>query len=787
MQRPLDPLRFKENRYERPNQDWVCGHAADGRACPLGPDARGNCRHTGECVPAKKGDRWSCMRSDASGGKCAEGPLPNGACAHPIPPCQPVPSIRRSRGSFVWLLIALTTGALIILFSRDSFRQRWTDPGKLTNAHATSAAKCSECHAIEGPDQDLRAAFVFPERSRVADSQLCLKCHALGDHPLEPHSVSPVRLIALESKLTSLPNESGAATPALLQAGHRLNPIRSDTGQVACMTCHQEHQGRRFDLKRLSNAQCQTCHSLQFASFKNGHPEFSNYPYRGRTPIFFDHASHLRQHFGEMKEKAPRTCQDCHVPDSAGRFMKVKDFAKSCAACHESQIEGAGMIVKGAAFFTVPGIDADTLAAKGISIGEWPKFADAKITPFMELLLRRQPAMGTALDQLHGVDLLDLTKATPEELVAAEKFAWGVKELLFHLVVDGQSYLQKELQGEIAPAGIEVPRSALLAAQRDWMPHLLTEVANYETGIKPPLPAPARPAATPEPSAKPAANGDESLVGGDDLTAAASPSPSPAAEEGDLLGGGADLTTATVSPTPSPAATGNEDLTGGDLLQGGAAESPAPSATPTAAPAVEPKPAEEWVAAGGWYRPQDSFTLYYRPIGHADPFLQAWLTTAGKLARRSAPPAAQTVFHELATPQSAGLCMKCHTVEASGEAMRVQWLPAESTPKKKSFTTFRHTTHLSLFGNTACETCHTIDPKADYAKYFSGATGAEAERDPNHFQSNFAPLSKMLCTQCHQPKVVGDSCLLCHRYHAGPGSGEIAGGRNTLRPLLGEK
>jgi hypothetical protein len=78
------------------------------------------------------------------------------------------------------------------------------------------------------------------------------------------------------------------------------------------------------------------------------------------------------------------------------------------------------------------------------------------------------------------VDLLDLTKATPSQLAAAEKFAWGVKELFFHLVVDGQSYLRKELPGEMSPAGIEVPRAALLAARKDWRPHLLSEVANYK-------------------------------------------------------------------------------------------------------------------------------------------------------------------------------------------------------------------------------------------------------------------------------------------------------------------
>ncbi|HEY1771089.1 MAG TPA: hypothetical protein VGG02_12630 [Chthoniobacterales bacterium] len=762
MQRPLDPLRFKESRYERPNQKWICGHAADGHACPLGPDERGQCRHTGECFPAKKGDRWLCMRSDAAGGKCAEGPLPDGTCAHLIPPCQPLPSVRRARGSLVWLLVCLTIGGLLISLGAPSLRRRWTDPGALTSFHATSASKCSDCHSLETGAGLSLARFTSLNQDRLADSQRCLKCHALGDHPLEPHSVTPTRLIALQEKLSSLPNESKTRSP-LLRVSHRLNPVRADTGQLACATCHEEHHGRKFDLTRLSDAQCQSCHSLQFASFENGHPDFGRYPYRERTPIFFDHASHLQQHFADMKEKAPRTCQDCHVPDAAGRFMKVKNFAQTCAACHEPQIEGEGMTTKGVAFFTLPGIDAATLADKGISIGEWPKFADGKITPFTELLLRRDPQMRAALDQLRGVDLLDLTKATPAQIAAAEQFAWGVKRLLFHLVVDGQSYLRTQLQSEIAPAGLEIPRAAFLAAQREWMPHLLDEVTNYEQGIKPPLPAKAKPTPTP-PNERPASGGDQSLLGGDDLTA--SPSPTPATAKSDSLGAQ------------------NDDLTsGGDLLSSGSAATPAPAATP--ATTVEAKPAEEWVAAGGWYRPKDSFTLYYRPVGHADPFLVAWLTTAGKFASHSAPAEARTVFRAIADPQSAGVCMKCHTVDVRDDTIRVQWLPNESLPHQKGFTTFRHATHLSLFGNTACQTCHALNPKADYAKYFSSEAASLAERAPDHFQSNFAPLSKTLCVQCHQPKIAGDSCLLCHRYHAGA-TDKIADAK-PKRPLLGAR
>jgi hypothetical protein len=120
--------------------------------------------------------------------------------------------------------------------------------------------------------------------------------------------------------------------------------------------------------------------------------------------------------------------------------------------------------------------------------------------------------------------------------------------------------------------------------------------------------------------------------------------------------------------------------------------------------------------------------------------------------------------------------MKCHTVEESGPASVINWQPAQFQPEHRPFTTFSHTTHFSLFGNTGCETCHSLNPKSEYAKYFTGETRMLAWRDPTQFQSNFNPLSKTLCIQCHRPQVVGDQCLLCHRYHIG-----------TVVATLGEK
>jgi hypothetical protein len=117
--------------------------------------------------------------------------------------------------------------------------------------------------------------------------------------------------------------------------------------------------------------------------------------------------------------------------------------------------------------------------------------------------------------------------------------------------------------------------------------------------------------------------------------------------------------------------------------------------------------------------------------------------------------------------------MKCHTVTARDGRQVVHWLPVESEPKQKGFTTFNHAAHFSLVGDAGCQMCHQINPKAEYAKYFSGPAGVEANRDPARFASNFAPLSKALCLRCHQPNVAGDGCLLCHRYHAGLTEGPL--------------
>ena len=47
---------------------------------------------------------------------------------------------------------------------------------------------------------------------------------------------------------------------------------------------------------------------------------------------------------------------------------------------------------------------------------------------------------------------------------------------------------------------------------------------------------------------------------------------------------------------------------------------------------IETASGEDWHAVGGWYI--DEFTIRYRPTGHSDGFILAWINLTGKLVRK---------------------------------------------------------------------------------------------------------------------------------------------------------
>lgn len=704
MRRLLQSVLHNLKTYDRPHDKWVCGRAAEGCPCIYGPNLKGECRATGQCLPAKTGDRWICTRTAALGGTCEPGPGPEGECGCPVPPCRPQRSLRARRGELTWLAGGLALG-IVILILLGPKRTTWSSPGPLTSQHAVSAQDCAACH-LATPGLTLSAA-ARSERIREHD-QLCIHCHDLGPNAESPHGVAAADLAALTR--SQAPATGGP--PVLLAVAQALGP----SAGLACATCHREHRGAEADLKVLSDHQCQTCHQSAFPGFAQGHPEFAGYPYSRRTRLQFDHVSHLQKHFTDARlpGPGPTSCTQCHEPAADGGKMLVRGFAQSCASCHAAQIEGVGRVgARGVEFFRLPDIDVAALRAAGHEVGEWPAYCEGGLTPFMRWMLE-EGGLADALSMLEGVNLARLAAATPAQKAAAARLLWGIKGLFADLVTHGQQVILNRL-GRTAPARLTTADRAgqfsadvALAAHLAWLPNLLHEVAAHRRGER--VVGPARISA-----GAPARTIANAAV---------------VADEDDLLSG---------PPLEAPSIPVSQSSPG--------------LRTPAE---LQLDDAEARVIAGGWYRLDDSYTLHYRPVGHADTFIQAWLD--GTAA--SSAVAAKRIFSQLSAESAPGGCVKCHTVDQTATTV-VNWRTATTTAGHQPFTKFKHAAHFSLMGDQGCMTCHTFAVGADYAGSFG------ANRNPLRFRSNFAPLTKDTCVNCHQPGRTGESCLQCHNYHTG--------------------
>ena len=487
----LQEFGFEQSRYERPNQKWVCGRARDGQCCLAGPDEKGNCTATSECRPLRKGDRWFCSRPAFLGGPCPDGPLSDGRCCREIPKCSPVRSLRSWRGLTVLLAVSMTLAAMLVALGSKHGNQVFS-PGPLSFAHRSVSNNCSECHAgLEKP----AARWLVADASLHSahdNSQSCLNCHNLGKTPLQPHALPPDRLNALTRTTTR--TNSGTRPGGLVLASFIASPGHPAGQDIACATCHREHRGEEADLKKITNDQCQSCHSQQFASLATGHPAFTHYPFARRTRIIFDHGTHLRGHFAEsaVAKLAPKLCVDCHQSDLRGGMMVVKPYETACAACHDDQIKSKAAVKPGIAFLGLPRLDDRNLTGE-YSIGEWPEDADQPLTPFLRLVLAADPDLRAALDRLQGVDLANLPKTDPAKLKAAQQLAWGIKSLIFDLglrgqeelirrinVVAGRNLADPEKEGVVAFLGVDVVRDTFRGA----FPNLAKEVLDYRNNHK---------------------------------------------------------------------------------------------------------------------------------------------------------------------------------------------------------------------------------------------------------------------------------------------------------------
>ncbi|MSU23486.1 MAG: hypothetical protein EXS32_06635 [Opitutus sp.] len=357
---------FDENRYERPNQPWVCGHACEGCPCRIGPSPGGECRATTECQPLllkKEGETkgtWKCTRPKEWGGTCESGPNPDGTCCKSITKCQPVRSIRAKRGLVVRSVIALSMAVLLIGFGKN-FRESFLNPSPLSQHHS-------------GPRFEMLAA-------KQGGGQGCVLCHVEATDDFGGLTQAAVRAARTSLTLDRLVGEhprdfSRMDRSCLACHGRQSMHHPSVVNKMACSACHLDHQGPT-GLDRVDAGNCAACHGnaaemqasarkalglpaallpdrpapggVAFASrrppegftatiksFAGDHPEFQAVR-PGQTdsdPLKFNHQLHLGSNGIPLVNGRALACADCHQPDVSGAFMQRVTFERNCRACH---------------------------------------------------------------------------------------------------------------------------------------------------------------------------------------------------------------------------------------------------------------------------------------------------------------------------------------------------------------------------------------------------------------------------------------------------------------------
>jgi hypothetical protein len=413
----------------------------------------------------------------------------NVAVRPPKPKRQPPPpGSRREQLAVQLALISIVCLGLVFVFSKGT---QFLMPGPLASAHG-SIESCGACHTKSGTGK-LSWFHGLVAGDPLADSKACLTCHKMPETAFNAHSTFPEVLKRSTDRLTKV----AALTPAPQSARAQniafpAQPVVD--GGLFCATCHQEHQGVNFNLNKISNEQCRSCHVVKFDSFDGHHPQFDNYPFKRRTRIIYDHASHFGKHFPEIEKKdatrrIPSTCSSCHSSRADKRVMAVTSFDQTCSTCHLDQIIGKERASgpKGVAFLTLPGLDVQTLKEKNAAIGEWPEGSEAPLTPFMKAMIGRNERGLALIKTVAGVNLLDLADANDDQIQAVTDLVWEVKRLYYALVSGKASDVLGDLNvgggaklsaGLVADLTASLPRDVIIGAYQQWLPNLGTEMAN---------------------------------------------------------------------------------------------------------------------------------------------------------------------------------------------------------------------------------------------------------------------------------------------------------------------
>ena len=327
---PARPDRDVTRPRAKPGHTWVCGFTDLGQCCRSGPTCDGRCGRTVFEDSSQKE-----MSNDVASGDTPDVELP---------PCIPRRSLAVRRQS-LRLNLAILTGGLLMLCMTLPSREKVFVPGELSSKHAqilentVASQRCGLCHptshAAGDSDTDsgtpVVAALLSSAKRLIENDgrqdKLCMQCHK-GHMPAaanrDPHDLSPEMWRQLQ-QITDTPwqlvSTRSAADEA--QSNSQVEAEQSELSKTSCAMCHNEHHGRGFDIKLISDSRCQACHQKQFESLASGHPEFKDFPVDRPRGLAFSHNAHAQDHF--PKKNRDFDCKACHV-STAGAISNAQSI-----------------------------------------------------------------------------------------------------------------------------------------------------------------------------------------------------------------------------------------------------------------------------------------------------------------------------------------------------------------------------------------------------------------------------------------------------------------------------
>jgi hypothetical protein len=372
MKEQLPSPQFNPAQYERPNDNWNCGKATEGKACRIGPDAKGRCRASRECQPVletRDGEakgRWRCTRTAEFGGPCEIGPRPDGTCTRAIPKCVPDRSLRARRRMFTISVAAFTAGVLLVSLC-GPFRAKFANPGALSSQHSTEAfakmagtgggaiAGCQACHdtARNGPHGWMAAAFgatpgPFNLRALAATGpptmnaidQSCEHCHKA--HSFHEPNVARDHSCSACHQEHRGPGPMAAPTDANCLSCHAKAAVLQTSYEKGKMLPPEEFDYRPDQGRVLFKApRPQRGYTKVIRAFAIDHPEFQVLADKLKDPdtLKFNHALHLSSPNILAPPGRKLACHDCHKPDAAGVLHLKITYEENCKSCHSLQFD----------------------------------------------------------------------------------------------------------------------------------------------------------------------------------------------------------------------------------------------------------------------------------------------------------------------------------------------------------------------------------------------------------------------------------------------------------------